>query len=536
MSHLIFITGGVISSLGKGLTGASLALLLKKRGLKVKQIKMDPYLNVDPGTMSPFQHGEVFVTEDGAETDLDLGHYERFTNQNVIRAQNITSGQIYESVINKERQGKYLGGTVQVIPHITGEIKERIYKIAQGTDITLVEVGGTVGDIESLPFLEAIRQVQFELGTEHVCFIHMTLVPFIETAGEIKTIPTQHSVQELRRIGIQPDILVCRSDRVLPDDIKNKIALFANMKVDNVMTARNVDPIHKIPLELHKEGLDKRVCHKFRIKTAQPDLKTWKKFVSQIVNPDKKVRIAVVGKYIENKDSYMSLNEALIHGAAENGAQLKVDYIDSEIFEKKRFDNIENINEILGDCDGVLVPGGFGDRGIEGKVKAIQWARVKKVPFLGICLGMQLASIEFARNVCGLKKAHSGEFFEDTKARSQFVIDFMTGQKTVNKGASMRLGAYSCQIKKNTLAYKAYKKVKISERHRHRLEFQNKFMKKLEKNGMIFGGINKEHDLVEVIELKEHPWFLACQYHPEFKSRPERPHPLFRDFIKASLG
>lgn len=534
---IIFVTGGVISSLGKGLSGASLALLLKRRGLSVRQLKMDPYLNVDPGTMSPFQHGEVFVTEDGAETDLDLGHYERFTDQNVSRRNNITTGQIYERVIAKERRGDYLGGTVQVIPHITNEIKEHILEIAMEADVTLVEVGGTVGDIESLPFLEAARQMRFDLGEENVCYVHLTLVPYIGTAGELKTKPTQHSVQELRRIGIQPDILICRTERSLPLDIKSKIGLFANMSANNVIAAQDVDNIYKLPLVFAAEGLDARICRRLHIKTGEPDLNSWNDFIGRITHPTESVTIGIVGKYVDLKESYKSLNEALVHAAAANNAKLTLNYIEAEQLEQDIYSSIDRRIEVLHGCDGLLVPGGFGVRGVEGKIRAIEYARVKQIPFFGICLGMQLMAIEFARNVLGMKKAHSGEFVPNPMAKThkQLVINYMRGQFSAEKGGTMRLGSYPCRLKAGSNAKLAYKTSMITERHRHRLEFQNSFRRAFESKGMLLTGINPKNNLAEIMELKKHPWFLACQFHPEFKSRPEKAHPLFKAFIGASI-
>ncbi len=531
---IIFFTGGVISSLGKGLSAASLALLLKKRGLTVKQLKMDPYLNVDPGTMSPFQHGEVFVTEDGAETDLDLGHYERFTDQDVSRRANITSGQIYERVLGKERRGDYLGGTVQVIPHITNEIKEHIQEVAADTDVCIVEIGGTVGDIESQPFLEAARQMKFDLGERNVCYVHLTLVPFIAAAGELKTKPTQHSVQELRRIGIQPDIILCRTDRYLGSDLKAKIGLFANLSQDNVMTAKDVDSIYKLPLVLHAEGLDSRICKRLGLKVGKPDLSAWNDFIDHLTHPKRRARIGIVGKYTDLKESYKSLNEALTHAGAACQAQLELEYLDAEKLESPAFDKVERRQEFLKTCSGILVPGGFGVRGVEGKIRAIEYARLNHLPFFGICLGMQLMAVEFARNVCGLKNANSGEFVPDARKGKNLIINYMTGQERAIKGGTMRLGSYPCKLKKASQAFKAYGKTAITERHRHRLEFQNQFRKTLEKNGMLVTGVYPKENLVEILELKDHPWFLGCQFHPEFKSRPERVHPLFRAFIDAS--
>lgn len=532
---ILFVTGGVISSLGKGLSGASIALLMKRRGLEVRQLKMDPYINVDPGTMSPLQHGEVFVTEDGAETDLDLGHYERFSDQNVSRKHNITTGQIYERVIAKERRGDYLGGTVQVIPHITNEIKSHILDVAQGADLTIVEVGGTVGDIESLPFLEAARQMRFDLGDENVCYLHLTLVPYIETAGEMKTKPTQHSVQELRRIGIQPDILVCRVNRNLPTDLRAKIGLFANVSQDNVISAKDVDNIYKLPLLFRNEGLDTRICRRLKIKAREPDLASWETFIDRLMHPSRSLRIGIVGKYTDLKESYKSLNEALVHASAANNAALTLDYIDAEQLENDVFKDIDRRAELLSSSDGILVPGGFGVRGVEGKIRAIEYARRKEIPYFGICLGMQLMAIEFARNVAGIKNAFSGEFVPNPLSRKNLVINFMRGQYSADKGGTMRLGSYECRLKKNSHAYRAYKSLNITERHRHRLEFQNAYKRALESKGMMVTGLNPKHKLVEILELKDHPWFLGCQFHPEFKSRPEHAHPLFKAFLAASL-
>jgi len=534
---VVIVTGGVISSLGKGLSAASLALLLKRRGLKIVQLKMDPYLNVDPGTMSPFQHGEVFVTDDGAETDLDLGHYERFTDQDVTRRQNITSGQIYERVLSKERQGGYLGATVQVIPHVTNEIKEHILEVAKGADIALVEIGGTVGDIESLPFLEAARQLRFEIGEGNVCYVHLTLVPYIETAGELKTKPTQHSVQELRRIGIQPDFLVCRADRRLTDDVKAKIGLFANLPAERVITAKDVDSIYKLPLVLEAERFDELLCRRLSIplKKVPKNMESWHNFVDRLMNPRRTVHIGVVGKYTSLKESYKSLHEALVHAAAFHHAALEIHYIDAEELENDKYRTVEARSSLLNGCDGILVPGGFGSRGVEGKIRAIEFARVKEVPYFGICLGMQLMAVEFARHVCGLKSANSAEFVPSKASKASKIIDYMRGQETVEKGGTMRLGAYDCRLARGSHAFKAYKKPLISERHRHRLEFQNKFRKIFETHGMRVTGTCPKPQLVEILELKAHPWFLGCQFHPEFKSRPEKGHPLFRDFIGAAL-
>ena len=531
---IVFITGGVISSLGKGLSGASLALLLKRRGFKVKLMKMDPYLNVDPGTMSPFQHGEVFVTEDGAETDLDLGHYERFTDVNVMRKQSISTGQIYERVLARERKGDYLGGTVQIIPHITNAIKEHILDVASDSDITLVEIGGTVGDIESLPFLEAARQMRFDLGEKNVAYIHLTLVPWIAAAGELKTKPTQHSVQELRRIGIQPDILLCRTDRDLPLDIKAKIGLFANIATDHVITAKDVDSIYKLPLVLYTEGLDAQVCKHLALKSKKPDLSSWNDFIDRIVKPERQVVIGIVGKYVDLKESYKSLNEALIHAGAAHRASVKLVYIDAETLEGAGYANVEKRAHFFAECNAILVPGGFGARGVEGKIRAIEYARMKKIPYFGICLGMQLMAVEFARNVCGLKGAHSAEFVSSSK-KHPIIVDYMIGQEYAQKGGSMRLGSYDCKLSRGSISEKAYGRALISERHRHRLEFQNKWMKSFERKGLKFTGLNPAHKLVEIMELAGHPHFLGCQFHPEFKSRPERPHPLFKAFIGAAI-
>jgi CTP synthase len=535
VAKIVFITGGVISSLGKGLSSASLALLLKRRGLKVVQLKMDPYLNVDPGTMSPFQHGEVFVTEDGAETDLDLGHYERFTDENVSRRQNITTGQIYERVIAKERRGEYLGGTVQVIPHITNEIKAHILELTKDKDVALVEVGGTVGDIESLPFLEAARQLRFDLGFRQVCYVHLTLVPHIGTAGELKTKPTQHSVQELRRIGIQPDVLLCRTDRYLPPDIKAKIGLFANMAPDQVMTAIDVDNIYKLPLVLHDEGLDTLICHQLGIKTRDADLKSWNEYVDRLTNTVRTLKIGIVGKYVDLKESYKSLHEAFVHAAASHRVSLQLEYIDAEKLEASGYKDLQAREAILGDLDGILIPGGFGVRGIEGKIRAIEFARISGKPLFGICLGMQLMAIEFARHVLKVPSAQSGEFVPFPFRTKNLVINYMKGQYSADKGGTMRLGSYDCRLSGGSLAKKAYRSTKVSERHRHRLEFQNVWRKRFESHGMKVTGVNPKLGLVEILELKDHPWFLGCQFHPEFKSRPERPHPLFRAFLGAAL-
>lgn len=538
-TKFIFVTGGVLSSLGKGLASAAIGALLESRGLSVTLQKLDPYINVDPGTMNPFQHGEVFVTDDGAETDLDLGHYERFTNAKLGKDNNFTTGKIYHSVINKERRGEYLGGTVQVIPHITDEIKRCIKVAANGIDIVIVEIGGTIGDIESLPFLEAIRQFQADVGKENVLYIHLTLVPFIATAGELKTKPTQHSVKELRSIGIQPDILLCRTDRYLPKDIKSKISLFCNVSEDAVITAKDVDCIYEVPLVFNKEGLDNKIVEMLHIWTRAPRLEAWEALVEKLKKLEWSVTIAIVGKYTDLTESYKSLNEALYHGGFASNCKVNLMFVDSEKI------LAENVGQILSDADGILIPGGFGSRGIEGKILAAKHARENKVPYFGICLGMQVAVIEFARNIAGLPDAHSSEFDETTPHPVIYLMNewyddkTQTVQKrdvTSDKGGTMRLGAYPCDIKKKTFAYEAYKNEDISERHRHRYEFNNAFKDQLEEKGLVISGASPGGELVEIIEIKDHPWFLGCQFHPEFKSRPMDPHPLFRDFIKASLN
>jgi CTP synthase len=523
----IFVSGGVLSSVGKGLASAAMAALLESRGLKVTLMKMDPYLNVDPGTMNPFQHGEVFVTEDGAETDLDLGHYERFTNINLTRENSVSAGQVYETVIAKERRGEYLGGTVQVIPHITDEIKERIKKVGKGKDLCIVEIGGTVGDIESLPFLEAIRQFRFDMGEENVIFIHLTLVPYLGMAGELKTKPTQHSVQKLREIGIQPDFLLCRTDRILPADIRSKIALFCNIKAENVITAKDVSNIYEVPLVFYEQGLDEKICERLHLKAKSKGLDKWAKISNILTSPKNgTVEIGIVGKYVDLTESYKSVSEALVHGAIANQAKVNLKYIDSEKLESS------DVESELSGLSGILVPGGFGNRGVEGKIKAIEFARTHKIPYFGICIGLQLAVIEYARHVCGLNKATSREFSNT----GEFVIDLMEDQRRVERiGGSMRLGSYECKLSPKTLAYEVYGAGEISERHRHRYELNNHYRKILTENGLIFSGINKDLDLVEMMEIKDHPWFLTCQFHPEFKSKPFEPHPLFVGFVKASL-
>jgi CTP synthase len=527
-TKFIFITGGVVSGLGKGIASASIGALLESRGLTITLQKFDPYINVDPGTMSPFQHGEVFVTDDGAETDLDLGHYERFTHARMSKLNNFTTGKIYDSVIQKERRGDYLGRTIQVIPHITDEIKSSIMKVSPGVDIVLVEIGGTVGDIESLPFLEAIRQFKADVGRENALYIHLTLVPYITGSGELKTKPTQHSVQKLREIGIQPDILLCRSEQKLSKEIKSKIALFCNVPIECVGTALTVEHIYDVPLMLHDEGIDEKIAELLNIWTKAPDLSSWKKLADRIRNPKNEVTIGIVGKYVDLTDSYKSLNEALRHGGYANETDVKLTFIDSEGIEKTG--DISALEKV----DGILVPGGFGERGVEGKITAIRYARENRIPFYGICLGMQLAVVEFARNVCGLDKANSIEFEPDTPDP---VINLMEEQKAVhNKGATMRLGAYDCRLEKESRSFAAYKEREISERHRHRYEFNNQYMDTFEKNGLKIAGLSKSTGLVEIVELESHPWYVGCQFHPEFKSRPMSPHPLFVHFIEASVA
>ncbi len=527
----------MVSSLGKGLASSSIGSLLELRGLRVNFLKFDPYINVDPGTMNPFQHGEVYVTDDGAEADLDLGHYERYTNVKTSKKNNFTTGQIYDSVISKERRGDYLGGTVQVIPHITDEIKSKIFDLAQDVDMVIVEVGGTVGDIESLPFLEAIRQIRGDVGRENTLYIHLTLVPFIQTAGELKTKPTQHSVKELREIGIQPDILLCRTDRMLSPDIKAKIALFCNVDKDAVITARNVETVYEVPIVFHQEGLDEKIVEKLNIWTGRPNLKGWERVVKKIKHPRFETTIAVVGKYVSLVESYKSLTEALIHGGIANDARVNLKYIDSEQVEK------EGPERFLKEANGILVPGGFGTRGIEGKIKAIQYAREKKIPYFGICLGMQCAVIEIARHCVGLKGANSSEFDIHTPHPVIYLLEEWMGRDQIAqkrssdtpKGGTMRLGSYPCRLEEGSLALEAYNKKLIYERHRHRYEFNNTYMDIFGKAGMVFSGVSPDKGLVEIVELKSHPWFLGCQFHPEFKSKPMDPQPLFREFIKASL-
>jgi CTP synthase len=526
-TKFIFVTGGVLSSLGKGLAAASISALLESSGLKVTNQKLDPYINVDPGTMSPFQHGEVFVTDDGAETDLDLGHYERFTSTSMGKCNNLTTGQVYFSVITKERRGDYLGKTVQVIPHITNEIKDFIRKTAEGFDVSIVEIGGTVGDIESLPFLEAIRQFRNEAGRQNAIFIHLTWVPFIKTAGEVKTKPTQHSVKALREIGIQPDILLCRTENFLSDDIKAKIALFCNVEVAAVFTAKDVSCIYEVPLIYHREGLDAKIIELLNIWTGRPKLDAWENVVSKFNNPPHEVCVAIVGKYVNLTDSYKSLNEALVHGGIDNNCRVKLKFVDSEIIEE------EGAAKFLTDVDAVLVPGGFGNRGIEGMILAVQYARENRLPYFGICMGMQMAVVEYARNICGLSHANSSEFDISTKHP---VIDLLPEQREITeKGASMRLGAWPCAIEPDSLAFTAYEQKAISERHRHRYEFNNDYKKVLTDKGLRITGVSPDGRLAEIVEIKDHPWFLGCQFHPEFKSRPTKPHVLFSKFIEAAM-
>ncbi len=522
----IFVTGGVVSSLGKGLAAASIGALLEARGLRITMLKLDPYINVDPGTMNPFQHGEVYVTDDGAETDLDLGHYERYVSSKMGKKNNCTTGKIYHSVIAKERRGDYLGGTIQVIPHITDEIKRVIHAAAKGYDLAIVEVGGTVGDIESLPFLEAIRQVRTDRGKENVLYVHVTLVPYIGTAGELKTKPTQHSVKELRSIGIQPDVLLCRCDRPLPKEIKAKIALFCNVTEDAVITARDVEQIYEVPLVFHQEGLDDKIMELLNIWAGEPRLEGWSEVVDKWKNPVGEVTIAIVGKYVNLRESYKSLNEALTHGGIANSLRVHHRYVDSEEVER------QGAEALLKGVGGILVPGGFGSRGVEGKIAAAKYARENRIPYFGICLGMQVAVVEFARNVCGLAGATSRELDSGSECA---VIDLMPDQKgVVEKGATMRLGAYPCRLAEKSLARKAYGLAEVSERHRHRYEFNNEFREALTAGGLRITGISPDGRLVEIVEIQDHPWFLGCQFHPEFQSRPMSPHPLFRDFISAS--
>ena len=536
MTKYIFITGGVVSSLGKGIAASSLAAILESRGLKVTMTKLDPYINLDPGTMSPFQHGEVFVTEDGAETDLDLGHYERFLKTTMSKKNNFTTGQIYDSVLRSERRGDYLGATVQVIPHITDEIKRRVYASAEGVDVALIEVGGTVGDIESLPFLEAIRQMRFELGAERSLFIHLTLVPYIRSAGEIKTKPTQHSVKELRTIGIQPDILMCRSELPIPVSDRRKIALFTNVEEHAVISAIDADTIYRIPILLHEQGLDEIVVRKLRLDVPPADLTEWHSVVEAIGQSHQEVRIAIVGKYVEHPDAYKSLNEALIHAGIRTKLKVKIVYIDAEIIQEEGAARLK-------DVDAILVPGGFGERGVEGKIATVRYARENKVPYLGICLGMQSAVIEFARNVAELEGAHSTEFLPNSPHPVIGLITEWIGDsgeieirdENSDLGGSMRLGSQQCRLQQDSLAFSLYQKDVITERHRHRYEFNNQYIEKLEAHGLRFSGKSIDGRLVEVVEISDHPWFLACQFHPEFTSTPRKGHPLFSGFVKAAF-
>jgi CTP synthase len=534
----IFVTGGVVSSLGKGLAAASMGCLLESRGLKVNLMKFDPYLNVDPGTMSPFQHGEVFVTDDGAETDLDLGHYERFTHAKLSRDNNWTTGRIYEQIITKERRGDYLGKTVQVIPHVTNEIKAAMKKVAQDVDILLVEIGGTVGDIESLPFLEAIRQMRQELGRDNTLFVHVTLVPWIGAAGELKTKPTQHSVKELLSIGIQPDILLCRTDRFLSREMKSKIALFCNVEEEAVVTAKDVASIYEVPLVFAREGVDKLLLRYLRTEAGPPNLSRWEELVHKIYNPQDEVKIAIVGKYVEYEDSYKSLKEALVHGATGQNLKLNLTWVEAEGLESQSKDAKDNgereCETQLEGFDGILVPGGFGKRGIEGMLNAIRYAREKKIPYFGICLGMQTACIEYARNVCGLAEADSSEFNPATPHRIIYKLRELRGIDEL--GGTMRLGAWACKLESNSHAAKAYGKLEISERHRHRYEFNREYEAVLVGGCMRITGSTEDGTYVEIVELPHHPYFLGCQFHPEFKSKPLEPHPLFTAFIKASYA
>jgi len=535
MTKFIFITGGVVSSLGKGIAASSLAAILEERGLKITMTKLDPYINVDPGTMSPFQHGEVFVTEDGAETDLDLGHYERFLKTTMGKKNNFTTGQVYENVLRKERKGEYLGATVQVIPHITDEIKRRIYASAEGMDVAIIEVGGTVGDIESLPFLESIRQIGIEEGRDNALFIHLTLVPFIKSAGELKTKPTQHSVKELRTIGIQPDILICRSEQSIPASERRKIALFTNVPEKAVISAIDADTIYRIPLLLNEQSLDDIVVEQLRLDVPPADLSEWKEVVDAITHPQDEVRVAIVGKYVAHSDAYKSLVEALIHAGLKTRNKVKIKYIDSQLIEDEGV-------AVLQDVNAILVPGGFGERGIEGKVATVRYARENKVPYLGICLGMQAAVIEFARNVAGLEGAHSSEFLPNSPHPViGLITEWMdedgqleTRSENSDLGGTMRLGAQKCRLLPDSLAYRSYQKDVITERHRHRYEFNNQYLESLEKAGLSISGKSMDGRLVEFVEIVDHPWFLACQFHPEFTSTPRKGHALFSGFVEAA--
>ena len=537
-TKFIFVTGGVLSSLGKGLASASIGALLESRGLSVTFQKLDPYINVDPGTMNPFQHGEVYVTDDGAETDLDMGHYERYTDAVMAQVNNYTSGRIYYSVITKERRGEYLGGTVQVIPHITDEIKAAVLQLDGSVDIAIIEIGGTIGDIEGLPFVEAIRQLRGDLGKEYSLFIHLTLVPYIKAAGEVKTKPTQHSVKELRADGIQPDILVCRTEVPLTKELKEKIALFCNVPVDAVITAIDVDTIYEVPLHFHEEGLDTKILELLNVWTGKPNIDPWEKLVHNLKNPKHTVTIAITGKYVDLTESYKSLHEALIHGGIANEAKVQLKYLSAEELEEN------DPSKLLEGCDGILVPGGFGKRGAEGKIKAIKYARENKIPYFGICLGMQLAVVEYSRSVLGIATAHSSELDPLTPDPVIYLckewFDYRNNVVQVrdensDMGGTLRLGAYPCVLEPGTLAADAYRADEISERHRHRYEYNNDYRERLEEGGLKVSGTSPDNNLVEIVEIEEHPWFLGCQFHPEFKSKPMRPHPLFRDFIKAAL-
>ena len=523
----IFVTGGVVSSLGKGLASASMGALLEARGLQVNFLKFDPYLNVDPGTLSPFQHGEVFVTDDGAETDLDLGHYERFSRARMSRNNNCTAGRIYESIITKERRGDYLGKTVQVIPHVTNEIKAAIGRVSQETDVAIIEIGGTVGDIESLPFLEAIRQMRQEMGRENTLFIHLTLVPFIGAAGELKTKPTQHSVKDLREIGIQPDILICRTDRILPLELKSKIALFCSVAEEAVITARDVESIYEVPLLLAREGLDDQIVRLLHLPASEPDLEPWRELAHRLAHPTAEVSIGIVGKYVGLQDSYKSLNEALVVAGAAHGLRTRISWVEAEQVERS------DGRRLLERFDGILIPGGFGARGIPGMLRAVEFARVQRYPYLGICLGMQCAVIEYARNVCGLVDAHGSEFDPGTPHRLICKLRELRGVDEL--GGTMRLGAWDCKLQPGSVAYQAYGTLEISERHRHRYEFNRDYEQTLTGNGLRITGATPEGTYVEIVEIPDHPWFLGCQFHPEFKSRPLEPHPLFKAFIGAAV-
>lgn len=528
MTKFIFVTGGVLSSLGKGVASASIGTLLKSRGISVSMLKFDPYINVDPGTMSPFQHGEVFVTQDGAETDLDLGHYERFVGINLSSHNNVTTGQIYSAVIEKERRGEYLGKTIQVVPHITGEIQEKIRKVAEKdkVDVVITEVGGTVGDIESLPFLEAIRQFRLEQGRENTLFIHLTLLPYISSSAELKTKPTQHSVGRLREIGIQPDLILCRTQIPLTTEARTKISLFCNVEEKDVIQAIDVDNVYEVPLRFEKEGLTDKILQKLNLAGSKMDLKEWSRWVEKVNHPRREVTIGVLGKYVKMKDTYKSINEALVHAGAANEARVNTVWLEAEEVESQPESYLDSVH-------GILVPGGFGMRGTEGKIEAIQYARERGIPFLGICLGMQCAVIEFARNVADLRDANSSEFDPDTPHP---VIDLMPEQKKMKaKGGTMRLGAYACGVAQGSLSHRAYGENEVYERHRHRYEFNNKYRDLFTRMGLVIAGTFKEKDLVEIIEISDHPWFVATQFHPEFKSRPSSPHPLFRNFIKAAM-